>query len=127
MSMFEHPHYQNSPPPQVRQQFQILSTAKNIPRSALNSEFVEKGDFDPNEPLDWELLRYPPFIQNMDQNSTVPEIPFIVYKDDNLTDEQYGKWLATQVNNFEYVKCLTMRPGHLVATTPPNMQPTGEF
>ena len=130
------------------QQYQILSTAKNIPRSALDNCTPSAGsngtgnDIQSDAPkadcnkskttggykgcAEIVLLKYPPFIVDMDPHVAIPQIPFLVYKDDDLSDDCYATWLATQVKNVDLVKHLTGKPPHLKPMFPPSLKPSGK-
>ena len=71
---------------QQQQPILLLSTAKNIPRSALDQSALRDNLSVEAADEAVVLTKYPPFIEQMDSSQALPHIPFLVYVDDDLTD-----------------------------------------
>ena len=110
---------------QQQQPILLLSTAKNIPRSALDQSSLRENLSVEAAEEAVVLTKYPPFIEQMDSTQALPHIPFLVYVDDDLSDDQYAAWLATQVAGDGQLKHLLGRPPHLQPIVPESIKPSG--
>ena len=121
--------------PRALQPIQLLSTAKNIPRSALDhcgSKNRAEPFYDqfqvrsPDWDCGWYCYKYPPFVAEMEPNRAVPQIPFLTISDD-LSDEEYARWLSKQLSNDSNIKHLMSKPEHLRPIIPQDIRPNGNF
>jgi len=86
------------------QSIKLLSTAKNIPRSAFDLPNISNSD------RVVQCSEMPPFSENLIRQ---PEIAFLTLQDDDVSDSRYAKWLRKQIRNPESVENLMTRPVHL--------------
>ena len=102
------------------QSIKLLSTAKNIPRSAFDLPNISNSD------RVIQCSSLPSLIDNLPSDATLPEILFMKLQDDELSDSRYAKWLKKQIKNPESIDYLQNRPVHLKCTVPEANLQTGK-
>ena len=100
------------------QSIKLLSTAKNIPRSAFDLPNISNSD------RVVQCSNMPPFSENLIRQ---PEIAFMTLQDDDVSDSKYAKWLKKQIRNPESVENLMTRPVHLKSIVSESSTQRGEF
>jgi len=105
-------------PPKPSQSIKLLSTAKNIPRSAFDLPNISNSD------RVVQCSKMPPFSENMRKQ---PEIEFMTMQNDDFSDSKYAKWLKKQICNPESVENLQTRPVHLKSIVSESNMPRGKL
>ena len=100
------------------QSIKLLSTAKNIPRSAFDLPNISNSD------RVVQCSKMPPFSENLIKQ---PEIAFMTLQNDDVSDSRYAKWLKKQIRNPESVENLATRPLHLKSIASDSNTPRGKL